>query len=44
MEKRLQKKIIIQAKKRFHLEKFEIAGRPVDDDRRMAQEQNQENG
>jgi ribonuclease G len=27
LEKRLQKKIIIQAKKRFHLEKFEITGR-----------------
>jgi ribonuclease G len=27
LEKRLQKKIIIQAKKRFHLEKFEIQGR-----------------
>jgi ribonuclease G len=30
LEKRLQKKIIIQAKKRFHLEKFEIAGRDPD--------------
>jgi ribonuclease G len=27
LEKRLQKKITINAKKRFHLEKFEIAGR-----------------
>jgi ribonuclease G len=27
LEKRLQKKIMIQAKKRFHLEKFEITGR-----------------
>ena len=27
LEKRLQKKIVIQAKKRFHLEKFEIQGR-----------------
>jgi ribonuclease G len=27
LEKRLQKKILIQAKKRFHLEKFEITGR-----------------
>ena len=26
LEKRLQKKIIVQAKKRFHLEKFEIVG------------------
>jgi ribonuclease G len=30
LEKRLQKKIIITAKKRFHLEKFEIAGRDPD--------------
>jgi ribonuclease G len=27
MEKRLQKKVVVQAKKRFHHEKFEIAGR-----------------
>jgi ribonuclease G len=27
LEKRLQKKIIIQAKKRFHIEKFELTGR-----------------
>jgi len=27
MEKRLQKKIVVQSKKRFHLEKFEIVGR-----------------
>jgi ribonuclease G len=34
LEKRLQKKIIIQAKKRFHLEKFEIAGRDPDNQNR----------
>jgi ribonuclease G len=28
LEKRLQKKIVIEAKKRFHHEKFEIRGRP----------------
>jgi hypothetical protein len=27
MEKRVQKKIVVQSKKRFHHEKFEIAGR-----------------
>jgi ribonuclease G len=31
LEKRLQKKIVIQAKKRFHLEKFEIVGRDPGD-------------
>jgi ribonuclease G len=33
MEKRLQKKIIVQSKKRFHLEKFEIVGRDPDEAR-----------
>jgi ribonuclease G len=35
LEKRLQKKIQIQAKKRFHLEKFEIQGRDPDAGRTM---------
>jgi ribonuclease G len=39
LEKRLQKKIIIQAKKRFHLEKFEITGRDPGD---MSRPQRQE--
>ena len=38
LEKRLQKKIVIQAKKRFHLEKFEITGRDPDASRRERQE------
>jgi len=38
LEKRLQKKIIIQAKKRFHLEKFEITGRDPDTSRPQRQE------
>jgi ribonuclease G len=39
LEKRLQKKIVIQAKKRFHLEKFEIVGRAPEDGRKLEQEQ-----
>ena len=39
LEKRLQKKILIQAKKRFHLEKFEITGRDPGD---MSRPQRQE--
>jgi ribonuclease G len=35
LEKRLQKKIQVQAKKRFHLEKFEIQGRDPDSSRKM---------
>ena len=35
LEKRLQKKIQVQAKKRFHLEKFEIQGRDPNSDRKM---------
>jgi ribonuclease G len=35
LEKRLQKKIQIQAKKRFHLEKFEIQGREPEADRKL---------
>ena len=31
LEKKLQKKIVVQAKKRFHLEKFEIADRRAED-------------
>ena len=39
LEKRLQKKILIQPKKRFHLEKFEITGRdPQDQNRPPRQE------
>jgi ribonuclease G len=38
LEKRLQKKIFIQAKKRFHLEKFEISGRDPDNQRQSRQE------
>jgi ribonuclease G len=39
LEKRLQKKILIQPKKRFHLEKFEITGRdPQDQSRPPRQE------
>ncbi len=38
LEKRLQKKIVIQAKKRFHLEKFEITGRDPETTRPRAQE------
>ena len=34
LEKRLQKKILIQAKKRFHLEKFEITGRDPENQNR----------
>ena len=34
LEKRLQKKIVIQAKKRFHLEKFEISGRDPEREQR----------
>jgi ribonuclease G len=30
LEKRLQKRIVIQAKKRYHLEKFDIQGQPPD--------------
>ena len=39
LEKRLQKKIIVQAKKRFHLEKFEIQGRDAAEHRKMEQSQ-----
>jgi len=39
LEKRLQKKIVIQAKKRFHLEKFEIVGRAPEDNRKLQEEQ-----
>jgi Ribonuclease G/E len=38
LEKRLQKKIVIQAKKRFHLEKFEISGRDPEANRSSRQE------
>jgi ribonuclease G len=39
LEKRLQKKIQIQPKKRLHLEKFEIQGREPDSGRKMEEEQ-----
>jgi ribonuclease G len=39
MEKRLQKKIIVQAKKRFHLEKYELIGRNPDEARREQRSQ-----
>jgi len=39
MEKRLQKKIIVQAKKRFHLEKYELLGRNPDEARREQRSQ-----
>ncbi|MCU1281037.1 MAG: RNAse, partial [bacterium] len=38
LEKRLQKKIVIHSKKRFHLEKFEITGRDPEASRRERQE------
>ncbi len=36
LEKRLQKKIIVQAKKRFHHEKFEIVGRSQPNDQKRS--------
>jgi ribonuclease G len=39
LEKKLQKKIVIQAKKRFHLEKFEIQGRQPEGERRLDQQE-----
>jgi len=44
IEKRLQKKILIQAKKRFHLEKFEITDRPPDGERQRREEREERDG
>jgi len=39
MEKRLQKKIVVQSKKRFHHEKFEITGRQQPNEPRRREEE-----
>jgi ribonuclease G len=44
MEKRLQKKIVVQSKKRFHHEKFEIAGRGSPNEPRRRDEEEEAPG
>ena len=41
LEKRLQKKIVVQSKKRFHLEKFEITARQQPHEPRRSQDEDE---